>query len=286
MYIVRFMVLVFLLCFSGTSIALSGPTDAERKEEAAREYEHCMLMGKYDGVIGVITYVREQQAGSSLRSDSKKLAQENCVADSLGLFRYQDLDEIIAADDGISLVSVDAPFVGMNNAVPHERHVSRLWTRDWLYETAQYYREISHGKKLRIASLVRSRIDQDKLSGVKKMYHRVRGRLRIMLSKKRSFADCSSSAVCSTHLTGAAIDVSLLGVSKKDRALLSERLLKDRDEGRILVIYEKKGNHFHVFVLPHEYVFPIESVLWFESIKHEDAPASSVPVAFPQTPAN
>ncbi|MFA5997485.1 MAG: hypothetical protein WC791_03255 [Candidatus Paceibacterota bacterium] len=285
MNVIRFVIFAFFLCFLNVSVAFSGPTDVERKEAATREYAYCMFLGKYVGVSGVISYIQGQQTGSSLYGNSEKLAQENCIADTLGLIRYRDLDEIIAADDGVNLVSVDAPFVGMNKAVPHERHVARPCTRDYLYEIAQYYREISGGKKLRVASLVRSRVDQDRLSGVKKFYRRVRGRLKMMLSKKRSFADCSSSAVCSTHLTGAAIDISLRGVSKKERALLSERLLRDREAGRILVIHERVGKHFHVFVLPKQPVFLIESVLSPNNIMFEDTTASSVQEVSSQTPA-
>lgn len=290
MNIARFVAFAFLLFFSMISFAATGPTDAERKEEAAREYEHCMFLGKYTGISGVISYVRGQQSGSSLYSNSRKLAQENCIADSLGLVRYKDLDEIIAADDGVNLVPVVVPFVVVedgslapsrtpfvvNSGVPRERHVSRPWARDWLYEIAQYQSEVSGGKKLYVASLVRSRVDQDGLSKVNKFYRRIKGKIKIRMSKKRSFADCSSSAVCSTHLTGAAIDISLRGVTKKERKLLSERLLQDRENGRILVIHERKGNHFHVFVLPRQNIFLMESLQLFGNIMRESVPASAV----------
>jgi len=276
MNIIRLVAFASLLLFSTISLAVPGPTDSERKEEAAREYEHCMFLGKYTGISGVVSYVRDQQAGTSLNGGSKKLAQENCIADTLGLLRYKDLDEIVAADDGVNLIPVTAPLVVVNNGVPRERHVSRPWTRDYLFEIAQYFREISGGKKLRVASLVRSRADQDGLSGMKKFYRRIKGKIKIRMSKKRSFADCSSSAVCSTHLTGAAIDISLRGVTKKERKLLTERLLKDREDGRILVILERKGNHFHVFVLPEQPVFLMESLVVSENIMYESAPASAV----------
>ncbi|MCK9344945.1 MAG: hypothetical protein M0P64_02355 [Candidatus Pacebacteria bacterium] len=285
MNVIRFVMFAFFLCFSNVSVAFSGPTDAERKEAAAREYAYCMFLGKFVGVSGVISYIQGQQTGSSLYSNSEKLAQENCIADTLGLMRYRDLDEIVAADDGFNLVPIAAPFIVVNNGVPRERHLSRPWARDYLFDIAQYYRKISSGKKLRVASLVRSRIDQKGLSEVKKFYRRVKGRLKIILRKRRSFADCSSSAVCSTHLTGAAIDVSLRGVSKKERVLLSERFLRDREAGRILVIYERVGNHFHVFVLPKQNVFYFYPAPYLDGVNRESIVNQSVTEILSQPPA-
>lgn len=230
-----------------------GPTDAERKDEALQEYQRCMSIGAQGGIQAVLLYVWEEQSGSSLRGGSPKLAQENCIADTLNLPRYQDLDDIVL-DDGGRLVQVSSPYLDVNGGVPRERHVAMSWTRDYLFERAEFFKSVTKGKKLRIASLVRSRDDQDGLSGVKKFYYRVKGRLKKVFRKRRSFADCSHNSVCSTHLTGAAVDISLRGLTKKEQVLLSERLLEDREQGRILVIHEKKGNHFHVFVIPPEYV--------------------------------
>jgi hypothetical protein len=251
--------LLGMLFVSSQVYATKKLTDKERKERADVEYTRCMAVAKREGVLAMLAYIRSSQKGTPLGSNPEKLAQENCTADGIGLMRYQDLDEIIA-DDGGKLVSVKSPLIRIKDDVPRARHVARPWTRDYLIELAIYLEQTPGIKKVAhsdaqilVASLIRSRADQDVVSGVTKVYRYIKGKLKKFSWGRRSFADCSSEAVCSTHLTGATVDISLLGADKKKRKLLIARLLEDREKGRILAILENSGNHFHVFVIPPQY---------------------------------
>ena len=266
-HLLRAAVLLFGVLLISSQVYAVGkkPTDKERKERANAEYIRCMAIVKKEGIPAMLLYVRSSQKGTPLKSSPEKLAQENCVADGFGLVRYQDIEEIVA-DDGVRLVPVTSSLILIKDDVPRARHVSRPWTRDYLIEVATYLdqtpgmKKVAHSDaQILVASLIRSRADQDVISKVTKVYRYIKGKLRKLLGGgRRSFADCSSDAVCSTHLTGATVDISLLGVDRKKRKLLAARLLEDREEGRILAILENAGNHFHVFVIPPQPAGPVQ----------------------------
>lgn len=263
----RAIILLFSALLVSTQVfAAKKPTDKERKDRADAEYLQCIAIAQNDGVPAMLVYVRDSQKGTSLKGSPEKLAQENCIADGMKLSRYQNLTEIIA-DDGSELVSVRSPLVHIKGDVPQARHVARPWTRDYLIELAAFLdqtpgmKKVSHSEaQILVASLVRSRADQDLISKATKVYRYLKGKVKKYSKGKVSFADCSSKAVCSTHLTGASIDISLLGADKKKRDLLTSRLREDRENGRILVILENAGNHFHIFVIPPKYVVYSETL--------------------------
>lgn len=87
---------------------------------------------------------------------------------------------------------------------------------------------------MRVNSLVRSLADQE---------------------KQKSPAKCKNE-ICSTHLTGGAVDISNSDqrVTREVRMWIRERLLRDRSEGKILLIQEFVSAHYHIFVIPPEYV--------------------------------
>lgn len=241
------------------AFAAKKPTDKERKERADAEYARCMAVAKNEGIPAMLAYVRKSQKGTSLKGSPEKLAQENCVADGFGLTRHQDLQKIVS-NQGSELVPLISPLIKIKN-VPEERHVACSWTCGYLVQLAMYM-DLASGTKdilrtepqLTVTSLVRSRVDQNGISKAKKFYRRIKGKLKKFIGGRRSFADCSSKAVCSTHLTGSTVDISIAGVDEKKFQLLEARLLEDRENGRILVILERAGGHFHVFVIPPEYV--------------------------------
>ncbi|MHB1118284.1 MAG: hypothetical protein ACYCZ7_02025 [Minisyncoccota bacterium] len=256
-------VLVFgVLLVSDPSYADKKLTDKERRERANTEYARCMAVAREEGIPAMFAYIRKEQKGSSLKGSPEKLAQENCAADGIGLMRYQDLSEIIA--DQKKLTPLSSPLVKIKN-VPQARSVACSWTCRYIVELATYAKKASDVKtnpklepSLVVTSLVRSRTVQDEISKVSKFYRRIKGKIRRFTAGGRSFADCSTKAICSTHLTGSTFDISLLGVDKKKRKILAERLCEDRENGRILAILESAGNHFHVFVIPPQYV-PIQT---------------------------
>ncbi|MBI5799024.1 MAG: hypothetical protein HZB10_03780 [Candidatus Yonathbacteria bacterium] len=263
-YPVRLILLFLLWLLVVVSTQAKALTDTKRKELANAEYSRCMSIAEKDGVYAVVAYVRESQKGTLLIGTAEKLAQENCVADAIGLNRYEDIDEIIE-DYGNLLVPIATPLIRVGRNVPLARHVARPWTRDYLVELSQYLKQNAPWEKgtrpdaqILVASTIRSRVDQKRITRTTMVYRYIKGKFKKFFRSKQSFADCSTKAVCSTHLTGASVDVSLLGANGKKRALLAERLLDDRENGRILVIEERAGNHFHVFVIPPLYVVPLK----------------------------
>jgi hypothetical protein len=84
----------------------------------------------------------------------------------------------------------------------------------------------------------------------------------------KSPASCDYLPICSTHTTGSSIDISVRLLSLKQFTWLEARLREDRKAGKILMIYEFFGGHFHVFVIPPEYV------AWYK----DHAPDTPTPV--------
>lgn len=251
-----FMVFLTIL-FSTPLYAGKQISVAEKKKIENAEYVKCMAITKKNGAEATIRYIREKQKGTSLKSTPTSLAEENCAADSIGLVRYQTLDEIGDACEINNLVSIGSSLVEIKNKLPEERRVGKPYVRDYLIELAQYMKSQTKATniekpRITVTSLVRSRIDQNRICESKKTWQRVRGKFRHFFTKGKSFADCSTDAVCSTHLTGAAVDIEI-PANKLERKLLTERLLHDRDNGRIFVIVENFGNHFHAFILPPRY---------------------------------
>lgn len=266
--------MVFITMTCNAAYAGKSLSAAERKAIQNAEYNKCMAITKEKGVEATIRYIREKQKGTSLKSTPTSLAEENCAADSIGLARYQTLDEIGDACEINNLVSIDSSLVEIKNKLPEERRVGSPWTRDYLIELGQYLKsrtKVSGADKPKIVitSLVRSRVDQDRICKTKTIWHRMRGKLKRYFVGGKSFADCSTDAVCSTHLTGAAVDIEIPARRSLERKLLEERLLLDRNKGRIFVIIENAGNHFHAFILPPKY----------QGISMKEAPINTVSFA-------
>lgn len=267
MNIIRLLDICILLLgvsLSSQVFAAKKPTDKERKERADVEYAWCMAIAKNEGIPAMLAHVRNSQRGTSLKSSPEKLAQENCVADGFGLTRHQNIKKIVS-NEGNELVPLVSPLIKIKN-VPKERHVACSWTCGYLVQLAMYIALASETKgilrtepQLTVTSLIRSRVDQNRISKAKKFYRRIKGKFKKFMGGRQSFADCSSRAICSTHLTGSTVDISIAGVDEKKFQILEARLLEDREKGRILVILERAGGHFHVFVIPPEHVVSTET---------------------------
>lgn len=254
---------IFLTLFVLYTLSASADVFAEkklsisdRKNIATAEYMRCMSIAKEKSTHDAIRYIRENQLDTTLFSTTTTLALENCAADSIGLRRYQTPGEIVH-DHGKILSPIDSPLVWVRDDLPHERRVCLPWVRDYLIELASHIQEhpnvdYQNNEIITATSLVRSRLDQNRISQSRKMFRRIKGKIKTFFLPGKSFADCSSSAVCSTHLTGSAVDIKFPKnlISQK---LLYEKLLLDRQQGKILVIAEQKGNHYHIFIFPPEY---------------------------------
>jgi hypothetical protein len=142
------------------------------------------------------------------------------------------------------LVAISSPLLGFPDDVPRNRRVARSWVNEYIVSLAkdmEHYmnqEQVEHPDPLlRIPSTVRSFDVQEQL---------VRAR--------RTPASCKYPPICSTHTTGSSVDISLRYLSGKQFRWLESRLREDRKAGKILMISEFLGGHFHMFVIPPEYV--------------------------------
>ena len=165
----------------------------------------------------------------------ERLARQNAIADESGLSRAEK-------DDGVP------DFVAKNGLVPVPKSGSGYAItaaerfRYLLPEALAYVEELSaayhtkFGEPLKITSLLRTR-----------EYQLLLVRWRI------SDADCRTDSRCSTHLTGAAFDISKVDIYRKTKAAeklrwLRGKLFTDWQAGRIDPIDEI--TNIHIMVIP------------------------------------
>lgn len=216
-----------------------------RQIEAINAYNQCVNNEDDDPVRYAMKLAYEYKDEPSLKGTPVKLGRESCLADMFHLSRYETIDDIGKAIKRKELVLVDPPFVEIPDDIPIERRFARVWVKDYITSLAHdmeiYMR--SRGivalqtHVLRVPSIVRSFDVQDRL-----------------VRSGRSPANCNFRAICSTHTTGSTIDISTRRIGIIGYTWLLERLLQDRKDGKILVILESLGGHFHVFVIPPAYI--------------------------------
>lgn len=210
------------------------PRGAKKKlAEIIAVYKSCMY-GEGDRVTRALE--------RNFSGEGYLLGNEVCLADAIGLKRYETLPDIESAKQSGELVEVSAsPGLVIADDLPDVRHYARPWVREYLVALARDM-EAHFAKEggsdftpLRVSSLVRSYKDQRR--------------------QKNSPASCWTE-ICSTHTTGSAVDVSNnpFRMGKKEREWLRERLVLDRKNGKIVIVEEWFPPHFHIFVLPPEFV--------------------------------
>lgn len=224
-----------------TPPALASP----RMRAIVAAYKSCM----YDGDGNRLNQALERNLGyrfeARIFGTPEKLANEVCLADALGLKRYETLADIVAANAQGELVEIPVlPHLEIADDLPLARRYARPWVRDWLVALARdmeqfVEKENREGRRtsavIRIGSLVRSYHDQRR--------------------QTNSPASCQTE-ICSTHTTGATVDISnnRFRLGGKEQRWLRERLLADRKTGKIIMIEEAHPPHFHLFVIPPEFV--------------------------------
>lgn len=165
----------------------------------------------------------------------ERLARQNAIADLYGLSRAEK-------DEDIPDFVVKNGLVPVPNSGPGYSVTAAERFRYLLPEALAYLEGLSSaywakfGEPLKITSLLRTREHQLLL---------VRWRI--------SDADCRIDSRCSTHLTGAAFDISKVDIYRKAKAAeklrwLRARLAADWQAGRIDPIDEI--TNFHIMVIP------------------------------------
>lgn len=169
--------------------------------------------------------------------------QEICFARAYGLKGFRSIAEI-KAETGRALVPIVSPYVEVvESEIPPERRLARNWTRDYVVELGEAMHQYFIGKKgstfgappLRITSMIRSFDDQ-----------------AYQVRMGKSPADCRHRFLCSTHTTGSSLDLGFRDVSAEQVTWLRNKLIEDQRAQKIYFIVER--DHFHVFVIPPEYI--------------------------------
>jgi hypothetical protein len=216
----------------------------KRMADAVNAYKVCMygdLSPDEDRIERAVSLNLAYREDRTLGGNAEKLGREVCLAEALGLNRYETQAEIDAAK-GSDLFPISGKFVLIpDDQVPIERRYARAWVKEYVEALAydlHVYLLRRHGDsgevaQLRINSLVRS------LSGQ---------------AAQASPAKCRNE-ICSTHLTGSTVDVSnhSAKVDREVRDWVRDRLIADRKDGKIVMIQEFHSAHYHVFVIPPEF---------------------------------
>lgn len=104
----------------------------------------------------------------------------------------------------------------------------RPWVRDWISEFAERF-NIKFSEPIKITSLLRTEARQAQL---------------------QRFEPNAARSVPTAHLTGAALDISKLGLARDQLRWMRKELAALVASGQILVIEEMNILNFHIFVLP------------------------------------
>lgn len=225
-------------------------TTSPRMQFAVLAYKGCMygdVPPGVDVVTRALSLNLSYRDSANLGGSAEKLGREVCLADALGLKRYETQADIDHAK-GSTLFEVSSGFIDFpdddGNRLPAERRFARLWVKEYVERLAQDLHAHLLSKRpkgstedvplLRVNSLVRSLANQ---------------------SEQHSPAKCKNE-ICSTHLTGSTVDIANGAgrVSAEVRKWIRTRLLQDRKDGKIIMIQEFTRPHYHVFVIPPEYV--------------------------------
>ena len=182
-------------------------------------------------------------ASSALRDTRAKQKQQNRAANRYDLSRIEDrseLEKFIAMAGPRRLVAVSDtdsyyldPDIGyLDPGYEHLYRHARVWVKLFLDTELTEARRVT-GDRFKIASLVRPRSYQEKLS------RRKSG----AIFGKRWWEQ-------SSHMTGATVDISFKGLSVAGQRWLRQRLKKLQAQGQIIAVEERYSGHFHVMVLP------------------------------------
>jgi hypothetical protein len=177
---------------------------------------------------------------SVLRGSEDSLARENRMADAAGLPRLKDRTELeTAIADGTLVPIEDTDAFVIDGELGEEdpdhaelyayaRPTTKVFLDDLLGEAHRRF-----GHRFAVTSLVRTDEYQS-----------------VLRASNRSAASGKTLDERSTHLTGATVDITLVGVPWKPKQWLRKRLIELEKRGLIQATEERRQYCFHVLVLP------------------------------------
>ncbi len=205
-------------------------------------YEACVAGAQHakkeEGLFHALDQAFAAQEENPFRGSPDKLGTEICIAELLGLFPFESDDTIASATERGELFEFSFDRIVFAPELAFHRRVGRSWVPLYLNELTRAMSEAFPEAALpllRIPSVVRTKEGQQRL-----------------FSQGRTPARCDMKGLCSTHTSGAAVDISLQMLDAVRLAWLAKRLQQDIHDRKILAILERKGGHFHVFILPAE----------------------------------
>jgi hypothetical protein len=214
----------------------------EKQKATIAVYEACVRgsdgITTQEKLFGALDLAFAAQQVNPLRGSPQKLGTEICVTELLGLSPFESDDAITVATESGELSGFSFKRTVFDPELSLHRRAGRSWVPAYIDGLEQEMSEkfpVAPLPLLRIPSVVRTKPGQ-----------------QLLFLSGRSPARCDVQGLCSTHTTGAAIDISLLTLNRARLSWLKARIKKDITEHRILAILEAKGGHFHVFVLPPE----------------------------------
>ncbi|MFP5236855.1 MAG: DUF5715 family protein [Acidobacteriota bacterium] len=167
---------------------------------------------------------------SPLKGSLESLARQNQIAESEGLERILDDDDLNNRIAEKLLVPVPASAgLEVNPALPQDRRYCRPWTADFLTDLAQEHEARFH-RALVVTSAVRTVEYQQRLM-------RINGN-----------AAAAEGDLASPHLTGATIDIGKKGMTRAELSWMRDWLLRLQTAGQIDVEEEFRQACFHITV--------------------------------------
>lgn len=165
-----------------------------------------------------------------LRGSANSMAKQNRVADEDNLSRLKDEAMIRRfVKNGLLVPLVDGQGIIIDDRLEQSRRFCRPWTVKFLRDLGTRFEKEFH-KPLRVNSCVRDIKTQRSLRRFNRNAARVEG------------------PRASTHLTGAAIDIARIGLSRKEQDFIRNRLRINESTGKIEATEEHMQAVWHVMV--------------------------------------
>jgi len=180
--------------------------------------------------------MQAQKTKASLRGSRSSMEKQNAVADRENLTRLKNSEKIEKFKKMGLLVPIPNGTNGLiiDNRLDTDRRVCRTWTVKFLKDLGTRFVK-KFDRPLRVNSCVRDVETQANLRG------------------SNANAASTHGPRASAHLTGAAVDIARIGLSKAEQDFIRARLLANEKRGLIEATEEKRQKVWHVMVYK-EYV--------------------------------
>ncbi|MDQ3089756.1 MAG: DUF5715 family protein [bacterium] len=193
-------------------------------------------MGKF--LLILLLFIPLTDIEGQARSRRKpRLSAQNALANREGLTRVNNLADIrkLAAQKILIPIPNNNPNFVVKG-IPEARQYCLPWALELMSDLGKFIRS-DFGKVPTLSSCVRDVNAQQ------------------ALRKRQKGAAPASGPQATSHLTGATLDISTHGYSRKERAKITKALRKLRSIGAVMFLDE--GNHWHVMVSK-SYTQPLE----------------------------